>query len=129
MNKFSKDKSVNAFIHQIVFGLEEKKGMDITVMSFEKVLGASFDFFIIAHGNSKTQVEALADSVLQTVREKSNVKLLHKEGYRNAEWILLDYGGIVVHIFEKEKRFFYNIEQLWADAQKFIISESIINQE
>jgi len=73
-------------------------------------------YFVICHGTSRTQVEAIADSVENLVRKANGSKPWHKEGYENAEWILLDYVDVVVHIFQDQTRSFYKLEELWADA-------------
>jgi ribosome-associated protein len=86
-------------------------------MNLSKLPNAVCNYFIVCHGSSKVQVEAIADSVLKTTMETSGSKPWHKEGFENAEWILLDYVDVVVHIFMEETRAFYNIEKLWADAE------------
>jgi ribosome-associated protein len=75
------------------------------------------DYYIICHGINRPQVEAIADSVLRYVDKKSGEDPWHKEGVENAEWILLDYVDVVVHIFMEDKRRFYHLESLWADAE------------
>ena len=74
------------------------------------------NYFIICHGNTKIQVEAIAEAIEENVRQKIADKPWHKEGLENAEWILLDYVDVVVHIFQESTRSFYNLEKLWADA-------------
>jgi ribosome-associated protein len=74
-------------------------------------------YFVICHGDSNTQVSALADSVIKTVRVETGEKVWHKEGLNNATWVLLDYSDVVIHIFQKEYRDFYKLEELWADAK------------
>jgi len=100
----------------IVKGMQDKKAKDIVCLDLRKISGAVTDFFVICHGDSSTQVEAIARSIgeetLKTVKEKP----WHEEGQTNAEWILLDYVNVVAHVFYKEARSFYNIEELWADA-------------
>jgi ribosome-associated protein len=101
----------------IVDAMLAKKAKDPVVMEFSKVPGASFDAFVICHGTSRTQVEAIADNVLRTVRSETGDHPWHKEGFENAEWVLIDYSDVVVHIFQDSRRMFYNLEQLWADAE------------
>lgn len=103
-------------VDAIVFGMEEVKAHNIVVMDLRKVPNALSDFFVVCHGTSNTQVQAIADSV-----EKETFRLLqdepaHSEGTRNATWILMDYVNVIVHIFNKDARDFYALEDLWADA-------------
>lgn len=118
--KTTKSKVVKAGAEQlvdaVVFGMEEVKAHDIVVMDLRKVPNALSDFFVVCHGTSNTQVQAIADSV-----EKETYRILqeepaHSEGGRNATWILMDYVNVIVHIFSKDARDFYALEDLWADA-------------
>jgi len=104
----------------VVFGMEEKKAKDITVLDLRNTGNSVADFFVICHADSRVQVEAIANSVIEEVEKKSKEKLKAKEGKQNAEWIILDYFNVVAHIFIKEKREFYNIEKLWADAEVYL---------
>lgn len=115
--KFSKNKSDNQILQSIVLGLQDRKAYEIRVMDLTGIKDASFEYFVVAHATSKVQTEALAESVVEKVRDMADKKPFHKEGFTNSEWILLDYGHILVHVFQEEKRYFYNIEQLWADAK------------
>ena len=81
------------------------------------------DYFVICHAQSKTQVNAIAEKIIDNVRNKLHVHVYHEEGFENSEWILLDYIDIVVHIFLEPKRNFYQIEELWADAEKHIYED------
>lgn len=101
----------------IVNAIQNKKGIDIVDLNLSKLEHSITDHYVICHGNSNTQVEAIADSVEDEVKNNLNLKALHKEGYKNAQWILLDYASIIVHIFQKEFRNFYNLEELWADGE------------
>lgn len=94
--------------------LEEKKGKDLSTIDI-KDISILADYFVICSGTSTTHIKALADEV-ELKMEESGVKILHKEGYNSARWILLDYGAVVVHIFHEEDRGFYNLERLWADG-------------
>ena len=105
-------------------GLLEKKGKKIVRLDLRKSDGAVTDFFVICTGTSDTHVEALADSVTRMVREQSQEKPAHTEGMGAAEWVLLDYINVVVHIFQEEKRNFYRLEHLWGDADTTRIEES-----
>lgn len=101
----------------IIKGIQEKKGKNIVTLDITKLDQSIADNFIICHGDSNTQVDAIANSVEEFVKKEFNEKPIHKEGYQNSQWILLDYGEILVHIFQKEYRDFYNLEDLWADAK------------
>ncbi|HSN50420.1 MAG TPA: ribosome silencing factor [Bacteroidales bacterium] len=101
----------------ITDALLDKQGKDIVILDFKKIGSSICDAFIICHGASRPQVEALTESVLENVKKKTGQNALHKEGFENAEWILIDYGDILVHIFQDSTRIFYNLEQLWADAE------------
>ncbi len=100
----------------VIRGIQEVKGKEICSLDLRKLPNSVCDFFIICHGTSDTQVDAIARSVLKTVSEDRNENPVHKEGMNQAEWILLDYFDVVVHIFKEEARSFYNLEKLWADA-------------
>ncbi|MBW7936205.1 MAG: ribosome silencing factor, partial [Flavobacteriales bacterium] len=93
------------------------KGSDIIVMDLESIPNSICSYFVICTGNSSTQVESIADSVIEEVRKQCKTKPWHMEGYENKQWILIDYIDIVVHIFQPDIREFYAIEDLWADAQ------------
>lgn len=97
-------------------GIQEVKGHEILSIDLRKINNSVSDFFIICHGTSHVQVEAIARSVEKIVYNGTGESPFHKEGKENAEWILLDYFNIVVHIFSEEAREFYNLEKLWADA-------------
>ncbi len=97
--------------------LLEKKAKDPVILNFKGTGHSVCDAFVIAHGNSRTQAEALADEVIHRVKKQTGLNPWHKEGVENAEWILIDYIDIVVHIFQETQRKFFNLEQLWADAK------------
>ena len=101
----------------VVEGLQEIKGQNITVLDLREIENAVTDFFIIAEGNSNTQVNSLADSVHKVVRENVGDKPWHIEGRDNSEWVLMDYVTVVVHVFQKGIREFYDLESLWGDAE------------
>ena len=112
-----KAKPSSKLINSIIKGLEEKKGFDIKSMDLTQIPNAVTGMFVICSGNSTTQVEALADSVLDEVYKGTKEKPWHLEGFENKEWILIDFVDIVVHIFLPEVREFYGLEELWADAK------------
>ncbi len=100
-----------------VEGIRRIKGKEITVIDLTTIHHTECSYFLICHGTSSTQVDAIAQSVEQTVKEITGENTWHKDGYRNAIWILLDYGDIMVHVFKEESRTFYNLEGLWSDAK------------
>ncbi len=106
----------------IIKGLQEKKGVDIVSLDLRKLPHSISDYFILCHGTSRTHVHALAESVEKEVRQAVGVSPIHTEGLENSEWILLDYFDVVVHIFQENRRSFYNLEGLWADAVRSDIS-------
>ena len=101
----------------VVEGLQEIKGQNITVLDLREIENAVTDFFIIAEGNSNTQVNSLADSVHKVVRENVGDRPWPIEGRENSEWVLMDYVTVVVHIFQTGIREFYDLESLWGDAE------------
>ena len=96
--------------------LEDKKAINLKVLDIKKISSLA-DYFIIASGSNRSQVQAMADSVDECM-SKAGYEPKHKEGYRTANWILLDYGDIVVHIFDEENRLFYDLERIWRDGQE-----------
>ncbi len=111
-------------LETIVQGIQNKKGSDIVTVDLTVLENSFCQFFVICHGNSNIQVSAIAESVEERVREDLQEKVWHREGLENAQWVLLDYGDVVVHIFQKEFRDFYNLEELWADANIKRIEEN-----
>ncbi|MFU8844207.1 MAG: ribosome silencing factor [Bacteroidales bacterium] len=100
----------------IIEGILKKKGREVLRMELKKLPNAVSDYFVICHANSGTQVKAIAESVEEETLKELKAKPWHKEGIENAEWILIDYVNVVVHIFREESRTFYNLEKLWGDA-------------
>jgi ribosome-associated protein len=105
--------------------MHDKKAENILLLDLTKIKGANFDYFVIAHGNSTTQVNAIAEEVRRKVKTILRMNPTHAEGFQNAEWILLDYLDVVVHIFQHEIREHYQLENLWADAVITPIVEEI----
>lgn len=97
--------------------MQEVKGNDIHVMDMRGLSHAMADYFVVCHGNSNTQVKAIADSVERETFKLCNEHPFHVEGLKNAHWVLMDYVNVVVHIFDKDSRAFYALEDLWADAE------------
>lgn len=115
MSKTSKDNSVE-LVASVVRGIQEVKGKEICTIDMRELNNAVTNHFVICHGTSDTQVEAIARSVERQVNKEIGEDPIHKEGKDKSEWILLDYFDVVVHIFREETRHFYNLEKLWADA-------------
>jgi ribosome-associated protein len=97
--------------------IQEKKGSDIVLINLTKADTSVCEYFIIAQGDSSTQVKAIAAHIEDQLRKVHKIRPLHTEGYENAQWVLLDYNSIVVHIFQQETREYYKLEELWADAE------------
>lgn len=113
----NKNLSASELIEQIIEAIQEKKGRNIVVADL-KGLGSSLcDYFVICEGNTNTQVSAITDSVWEGLIEKVGYKPYAVDGQRNSQWVAMDYGEVLVHIFQPEVRAFYDIEHLWADAK------------
>lgn len=102
-------------VDKIVEFIQSKKGFDITILDL-KNLTAMSDYFVICSAGANVQVKAIADEVDKKLR-KEGTKCYHREGYKSLNWVLLDYFDVVVHVFKKDIREFYNIEKLWGDAK------------
>lgn len=111
----------------IISGIRDKKGEDITQINLKHIEHAVADHFIICHANSNRQVDAIADNIKRKVKTECHEAVSHVEGEQNADWILLDYLNTVVHIFKKEIREMYKLEELWGDAEIKHFSEEIDN--
>ncbi len=106
-----------ALVQTIVEGLQEKKGKNIVIVDMSGLAGAICQYMVICEGNTPTQVSALSDSVWDFARREAGEKPLSIDGAQRAEWIGMDYGTVLVHIFLPERRTFYNLENLWSDAK------------
>ncbi len=104
------------FVKLITEGIQERKGHNITHVDLSKIESAAAENFIICEGNSNMQVSAIADSVREYLQEQVGVKPYNYDGYQNAQWIVIDYGHTLVHIFLPDVRHHYNLEELWSDA-------------
>ena len=114
----NKNTNETAFLLEgILEGIRRIKGENIKLIDLNTIKHTECGYFVICHGNSTTQVNAIAHSVEETVEETTGIKVWHRDGYRNAIWILLDYGDVMVHIFQERSRQFYNLEGLWSDAK------------
>ena len=114
-----KEANTKELIDSIVEGIQEVKGKDISVLNISNIESAVCEYFIICTGDSSTQVSSIASSVEKTTRKNIKERPWQREGsVNNSEWVLLDYVNVVVHVFYRETREFYNIEGLWADAER-----------
>ena len=108
----------SAYISELaIFGIQEKKGNDIVRLDLRNIFSSVSDYFVICHADSSTQVKAIANSVEEEIFKATQQEPWRKEGLQNAEWILLDYIDVVIHIFRTDKREFYGVEDLWGDAE------------
>lgn len=119
-----KKNEADQLITQIIQGIEEVKGQDIEILDLREIENTVCDYFIICNGTSNTQVNAIVNSIEKTVSKSLKEKAWHIEGSDNAEWVLMDYVNIVVHVFQKHIREFYDIESLWGDAKTVKIQTS-----
>ncbi|MDB9724034.1 MAG: ribosome silencing factor [Polaribacter sp.] len=112
-----KQVSTDDLIAVIFQGIEEVKGENIQLLDLRDIENTVCDYFIICSGNSNTQVKAISGSIQKTVSKQIKDKPWHIEGENNAEWVLMDYVHVVVHVFQKQIRDYYDIESLWGDAK------------
>jgi len=119
--------SADELIALILHGIEEVKGHDTNLLDLREIENTVCDYFVICNGTSNTHVNAIVNSIQKTVSKGIKDKPWHVEGSQNAEWVLLDYVNVVVHVFQKQVREFYDIEGLWGDA-KVTLVESSFNQ-
>jgi len=112
-------KTVNTdqLITEVITGIEDVKGEKIIILDLREIENTVCDYFVICEGNSNTQVSAISGSIQKKVSKTLKDKPWHVEGESNAEWILIDYVNVVVHVFQKQVREFYNLEGLWGDAK------------
>jgi ribosome-associated protein len=106
----------------IIRGMEEKKASQILVLDLRKIKNSVTDFFVICSGNSDTQLEAISESIEEEVQKAGESQARKVEGKTNGEWVLMDYFDVVVHIFIKDKRAYYGLEDLWGDAKTTLIN-------
>lgn len=106
----------------VVEGMQEKKASDIVVLNLTKVKNAVADYFVICTGNSDTQLDAISDSIEEVVWKGLKQDPWHREGRLQKEWVLLDYVDVVVHVFKKDRRDFFALEELWGDAEVVHVS-------
>ncbi len=118
--------SADQLITAILGGIEDVKGKDIKILDLRELENTVCDYFIICEGTSNTQVNAIVNSVQKKVSKELKDHPWHVEGSDNAEWVLLDYVNVVVHVFQKHIRQYYDIESLWGDAKTTAIETSYL---
>ena len=101
----------------VVEAIQEKKGHQIVTIDLSEVEHSICDRFIICHGESTTQVGAIANSIEKELKEKAGIRAHHVEGIQNSQWVLIDLFDVLVHVFLEEYRSFYKLEELWADGK------------
>ncbi len=111
-------------IAEIIKGIDDVKGEDVQLLDLREIENTVCDYFIVCSGGSNTQVKAISGSIQKVVSKSLKDKPWHIEGEINSEWILMDYVNVVVHVFQKHIREFYDIESLWGDAKITTISPS-----
>ena len=113
----TKNISTDDLLSSIIKGIEDVKGLDIDILDLRGIENSVCDYFVICNGNSNTQVNAIVGSVQKGVSKELKDKPWHVEGTDVGEWVLMDYVNVVVHVFQKHIREYYNIESLWGDAK------------
>ena len=111
--KFNED----ALISNIVLGIDNVKGIDVSLLDLRDIENTVCSYFVVCTGSSNTHVNAIVSAIKKTVSKELKEKPFHTEGNDNAEWVLIDYVNVVVHVFQKQIRDYYNIEELWGDAK------------
>ena len=119
-----KEIDTDQLIAEIIRGIEEVKGDDISILDLRDIDNTVCNYFIICNGTSNTQVNAIVSSIQKIVSKSLKDKPWHVEGSENAEWVLIDYVHVVVHVFQKHIREFYDIEGLWGDAKTTTINSN-----
>lgn len=103
-------------LDEIIEAITDRKGKKISLLDLKKIDTAPSDSFVICQGSSTSQVSAIADSIRERLQKNLDLKPYNYDGYKNSQWIIIDYGDVMVHVFLPEYREFYNLEELWNDA-------------
>ncbi|MCH5230944.1 MAG: ribosome silencing factor [Muribaculaceae bacterium] len=103
-------------LNEIIEAITDRKGKKISLLNLNKIDTAPSDSFVICQGNSTSQVSSIADSIRERLQKNLDIKPYNYDGYKNSQWIIIDYGDIMVHVFLPEYREFYSLEDLWSDA-------------
>jgi ribosome-associated protein len=118
-----KDEDLLTIEERIIESIREKKGRNIIKIDLTELNNSICEYFIISHGESNTQTRAIAQNIEDKVKKHLKQNTYHTEGYQNAQWILLDYNTVVVHIFQEQTRNYYKLEELWADGEVTVYPE------
>ena len=114
----SKPKSTeDALISNIILGIDNVKGLDVSLLDLRDIENTVCSYFVVCTGSSNTHVNAIVSAIQKTVSKELKEKPFHTEGNDNTEWVLIDYVNVVVHVFQREIREYYDIENLWGDAK------------
>ena len=113
----SKNSSLKQQVNEAILACQDKQAEQVTILELEKDSGAFTDYFVMCSGSNSRQIQAIADAVDERL-EQIGMRVTHKEGYKQAEWVLLDYVDFVVHIFSEKARQFYDLERLWKSAKR-----------
>ena len=124
MGKKTVGRKSDVLVKAIIDSIKQHKGKEVVSLDLRKIETAVCDFFIICHGTSNTHIASIAENVRKEISKQMKEKPWHTEGEANKEWVLIDYFNVVVHIFNKDKRDFYKLENLWADANIKYIEQS-----
>ena len=119
-----KQTNADQLITTILAGIEDVKGKDINILDLREIENTVCDYFIVCEGTSNTQVNAIVNSIQKKVSKEIKDKPWHIEGMDNAEWVLMDYVNVVVHVFQKHIREYYDLESLWGDAKTTVIESN-----
>ena len=114
-------------VDKVIDTLDYYKGIDIIKIDLRRIENCFCSFFVVCHGSSSTQVASLSDNVYETINNELGEKPIHVEGERQAQWVVMDYGNVVVHIFQKEQRDYYQLEEFWMDAEITKVEEKTTN--
>ena len=109
-------------VQEAILACHDKQAEEVTILELEKNSGAFTDYFVMCSGTNPRQVQAIADAVDERL-EQTGMRVTHREGYKQAEWVLLDYVDFVVHIFSEKARQFYDLERLWKSAKRIEAAE------
>jgi ribosome-associated protein len=116
-SRMKKKDDLKQQVNEAILACQDKQAEDVTVLELEKDSGAFTDYFVMCSGTNPRQIQAIADAVDERL-EALGLRVTHSEGYRQAEWVLLDYVDFVVHIFSEKARQFYDLERLWKSAKR-----------
>lgn len=117
IQKSKKTDNTAELLSVVIDAMQEKKAQNVVSLNLSEIQNSICKYFVICNADSHTQVAAISDNIEEKTHEKLNEKVWRRNGIENAFWVILDYGDIVIHIFQTEQRNFYKLEELWADAE------------